>query len=265
MRKWVGLLCVSSGLALLLCTGAQSRQFSVYTCTDPGGRGLGRTIGGTGLTSGWEFAYSGILVTSLNDDCELELSFMFRIHPGGVPAGQSAWARWTAAPGTQLVGVTVKWTGYSALSASPGGPVRLTAATDRETLFLQDSPFGVTFGTPGHPTFQQPLRPAPWFEFRAACLGSCSTVENPIALVHVLAAWFDVDDPSPPTGGLVGTETDAQTWCRSVMRAGAVGTSGRGRTSMSTRRRGPVRVGSTMGRSTSMQGSCHRGGMSCGC
>jgi hypothetical protein len=213
MRAWARSMSVAVALVLLVCSGAQSKQFSVYTCTDPDERSLGATIGHPGLASGWEFGASPYFSTSLVDDCAVGSHFSIRVHPSGPSTGRSAWARWTAAPGTYLIGVTATWVGQSDVSTSKGeGIVQLSAATDQQILFAQNSPVTVGFGVLGNSALQGSVQAARWFEIRAACLDTCSTVQDPMAAVNVIAARFDVDDSSLPTGGLVGTATDAQTW-----------------------------------------------------
>jgi hypothetical protein len=213
MRAWARSMSVAIALGLLACSGAHGKQFRVYTCTDPDERPLGPTIGHPGLASGWEFGASLYFGATLIDDCAAGGRFSVRVHPSGPSTGRSAWARWTAAPGTDLVGVTATWVGYSDLSTNRGeGIVQLTAATDQQTLFAQNSPISVAYGVSGYPPLQGSVHTARWFEFRAACVDTCSTTQDPLALVDVHWVRFDVDDPSPPTGGLVGSATDAQTW-----------------------------------------------------
>src|SRR6266516_385885 len=102
-------------------------------------------------------------------------------------------------------------------SANNGtGTAQLTAGTDQQTLFAQNSPLSVAFGYSGAPSFQASVRPAPWFEIRLTCLDQCSTRGDVGIYVQVLRARFEVQDESPPTGGLVGTGTDAQTWSGSM-------------------------------------------------
>ena len=62
------------------------------------------------------------------------------------------------------------------------------------------------------PAFQPSIAPARWFEMRFTCLDQCATNTVETIEASVLEAQFDVDDSSPPVGGLTGTATDAQTW-----------------------------------------------------
>jgi len=219
MRAWAGSAMLSIALVLSLGGVAEARGFRVYTCTSADGRAMGPTIDGVQqLPSGWSWSYAGYLSGFLTDRCPVADRFEFRVQ-GGAPmsAGQSIWARWTAALGTQLTGVTSWWEGASDLNAGRGqGTGQLTVGTDQQTLLAQNSPLFVSFGYQRNPAFQAPVRPAQWFEIRFTCLNQCSTTDVTTILVHVLIAQFEVDDSSPPTGGLVGTGTDAQTWSGST-------------------------------------------------
>jgi hypothetical protein len=70
----------------------------------------------------------------------------------------------------------------------------------------------VVVGYYGDPPFQASVRPARWYEIRITCLDQCSTRSAELAHFIVLFARFDVDDSSPPVGGLTGSGTDAQAW-----------------------------------------------------
>jgi hypothetical protein len=229
VRTWLPAGAVSVVTLLSLCAGAWAKEFRVYTCTIPDQhQGLGPTIGYPN-PSGWELSWSGVVFATLSDECTFGNRFDFRVHGGpAMASGQSIWVRWTAAPGTQLMGVAASWAAVSDLNPSRGdGTAQLTAATDRQTLLAQNTPLSVWFGVSGKPSFQPPVLPAHWFELRFTCLDQCSTTaEDPALYAYVLAAQFDVDDPSPPTGGLVGSATDAQTWSglmRFGLNAGDVG------------------------------------------
>ncbi|HEX5922342.1 MAG TPA: hypothetical protein VFY45_00815 [Baekduia sp.] len=203
-------------MALLsLCDGARAGGFRVYTCTIlDQQQGLGPTIVYPNLPSGWDFSWSGTVFATMSDHCHLADRFAFGVH-GGPPmtAGQSVWVRWTTAPGTQLTGLTATWAALSDLNPSRGdGTAQLTAATDQQTLLAQNTPLSISFGVAGKPRFEPSVVPAHWFEIRFTCLDQCSTALDPALYAYVLSAQFDVDDPSPPTGGLVGTAIDAQTW-----------------------------------------------------
>jgi hypothetical protein len=209
LRTWVAAGVVSVVMLLWLCAGAGARQFRVYTCTGPDDRALGPTIDVLPLPTGWTFAYDGALYATLTDRCPLPGPFQFRVLGGSMTAGQSIWVRWTAAAGTDLTGVTMRWIGEAPANPNRGeGTVQLTLATDRETLLSQNSPLGIGPSGPA-PNLQSGVRPARWFEMRFTCLDSCP---SPSVRGSVDKAWFDVDDSSPPVGGLTGSATDAQTW-----------------------------------------------------
>jgi hypothetical protein len=215
VRKWLALGVVATVTLLSLCAGAPAKEFRVYTCTTPDlQHGLGPTILSPNLPSGWNLAWSGLVFQTLSDECPFANRFTFRVH-GGPPmgAGQSIWARWTAPPGTQLTGLSATWGALSDLNANRGhGTAQLTAATDRQTLLAQNTPLSVFFGVAGKPPFQPSILPANWFEIRWTCLDQCSTDLDPALEAYVLSAQFDLDDSSPPVGGLTGSATDAQTW-----------------------------------------------------
>ncbi len=215
MRKLLAAGVVSAVTLLSLCAGAPGKEFRVYTCTTPDlQHGLGPTIIYPNLPSGWNLGSSSLVFQTLNDECPFANRFAFRVH-GGPPmgAGQSIWARWTAAPGTQLTGLGATWGALSDLNANRGqGTAQLTAATDRQTLFAQNTPLSVSFGVAGTPAFRPSIVPAQWFEIRWTCLDQCSTDLDPALYAHVLSAQFEVDDASPPVGGVTGSATDAQTW-----------------------------------------------------
>jgi hypothetical protein len=213
VRKSIAAAGVACVVALAsLCTGAAAKQFRVYSCVTPDGRPLGPTIDlYIALPSGWTSSYSGSLNYSLNDRCPVSGPFEFRGESAMTP-GQSVWARWTAAPGTSLVGAAMRWIGEATSAPYRGeGTVQLTVATDRDTLIVRNSPVSVAFNS-DEPNFNSSLRPAGWFEIRFTCLDGCSTAVQPAIRGWVSKAWFDVDDSSSPVGGLVGSATDAQTW-----------------------------------------------------
>jgi hypothetical protein len=207
-------------MALLsVCAGAEAKHFRVYTCSiwddQPAQlQPLGPTIGSPNVQSGWELAWSGVMSARLEDRCTIGDRFVFEVHASPVmTAGQGIWARWTAAPGTQLTSLSAIWGALSDLNPGRGqGTAQLTAATDQQTLFAQNTPLSTWFGVVGRPRFEPPVVPAHWFEIRFTCLDQCSTALDPAWFAYVLAAQFDVDDSSPPVGGTTGTATDAQTW-----------------------------------------------------
>ena len=91
-------------------------------------------------------------------------------------SGDSVWARWTAAPGTLLVRLSATWSAASDLRPDRGqGTAQLTAATDRQALLAQNTPFSVGFGVSGAPPFTASVLPARWFEIRFTCLDRCAT------------------------------------------------------------------------------------------
>jgi hypothetical protein len=118
VRKWLAVGVVTTSLSL--CAGSPAKEFRVYTCTTPDlQRGLGPTIVGPNLPSGWELSWSGLVFATLSDECPIADRFDFRVH-GGPPmaAGQSIWVRWTAAPGTQLTGLAAIWAAVSDVGAA---------------------------------------------------------------------------------------------------------------------------------------------------
>jgi hypothetical protein len=196
---------------------AQGREYRVYTCTIDQQRPLGPTIGYPRVKSGWEFGYTGIVLATLSDECILGDRFSFRVHGGpSLVAGQSVWVRWTAPSGTAMTGVRASWQGLSDHTPNRGwGTTQLTAATDQQTLFAQNSPVSVSLGVAGTAPFAPLITPARWFQIGFTCLDQCSTTgTDPALYASVLDAQFKVDDPSPPVGGLTGGATDAQTWSR---------------------------------------------------
>jgi hypothetical protein len=107
------------------------------------------------------------------------------------------------------------WQAASDLQSGRGqGTAQLTAATDRQVLLAQNTPFAVWFGVSNAPWFTASVLPARWFELRFTCLDACVTAGPETLYAYVVSARFDVDDPSPPVGGLTGAATDAQTWSR---------------------------------------------------
>src|SRR4029077_10866722 len=111
MRLWSSVgICVV--IVASTCGSAQGREFRVYTCSAPDGRALGPTISADRqLVSGWSWSYTGNLDADLADQCPVSGPFDFTVRSGAMSAGQTIWARWTAAPGTDLVGVTMRWIG----------------------------------------------------------------------------------------------------------------------------------------------------------
>jgi hypothetical protein len=220
VRKWLLTIVASASLVapLAFSDPGQAKLFRVYTCTigdEP--RPLGPTVGDPSLPSGWDVAWAGWNVATVDDQCQFGRRFVVRAYPGpGMAAGHSIWARWNAAPGTQLVGLHATWSASSDLGyGSSQGTGQLTAATDQQTLLAQNTPSSVAFGYYGAPQFQPPIVPARVFEIRFTCLDRCAT-SGDLFSANVLAARFDVDDASAPVGGLTGPATDAQTWSRVV-------------------------------------------------
>jgi hypothetical protein len=207
---------ISITLAMLAwqCSGAQGREFRVYTCVSEDDRALGPTIGWPGAASGWALESNSLLTTVLEDNCPVASRFQFWIQSGTLNAGQGIGARWSAAGGTRLVGVSIAWTGFSDHTPNRGwGTVQLTQSTDRQALFAQSSPLSVSFGLAGRPPFELAVGPSSWFEIRFTCLDQCPTGYGGAPLeAQIARARFDVDDASPPVGGLTGSATDAQTW-----------------------------------------------------
>jgi hypothetical protein len=209
MRAWLALIAVAAGVVFAHSADAQAREFRVYTCMTPDDRFLGPTIDYPERPSGWVWEYTPNAISSLSDQCPDHGMFVMQINRTTLLGGQAFWARWTAAPGTVLKGLAMRWTAEMTHSSERGeGTVRLGVTTDRETLVALNSPGYVPASGP-EPNLRSVLFPARWFEIRFTCLDHCSAGQ---AIARVVKAWFDVDDPSPPIGGLVGSATDAQVW-----------------------------------------------------
>jgi hypothetical protein len=219
VRKSLGAVAGFASVVVLLalCPAAQAKVFRVYTCTiSDHDVHLGPTIGYPGLPSGWVAGSSSLAIVSVDDQCTLGDQFAFRIAGPQIAGGQNGWARWTAPAGTQLVGLQASWGAVSDLPYGQSeGTGQLTAVTDRQTLLVQNTPFSVAFGVGGAPRFQPPLLPARVFEIGFSCLDRC-VASGDMFYANMFDARFDVDDPSPPVGGLTGGATDAQTWSRVV-------------------------------------------------
>jgi hypothetical protein len=210
---------LSTVTLLVACAGAGGKQFAVQTCTtEDRHEPLGPTIAAPNLPSGWEVGWSGAGWPATSDKCFVGDRFSFRVYPGGpMASGDSVWARWTAAPGTLLMRLSATWQAASDLHPDRGqGTAQLTAGTDQQVLLTQNPPFAVWFGVSNAPPFTAAVLPARWFELRFTCLDRCATDAVETFYAYVLSARFDVDDSSPPVGGLTGAATDAQTWSRSM-------------------------------------------------
>jgi hypothetical protein len=215
---------VAAGIAwiaalALLCGGAGAKQFTVQTCTtDDRHAPVGPAIAAPNLPSGWEVAWSGADWAATDDMCVVGDRFSFRLYPGPtMSSGDGVWARWTAAPGTLLTRLSVVWSAVSDLGPARGqGTGQLSAATDRQSLLAQNTPLSVAFGVSNAPPFRASILPARWFELRFTCLDRCVTDGVEALYAYVLSARFDVDDSSPPVGGLTGPAADAQTWSRTM-------------------------------------------------
>ena len=212
----VGLAGATSVLvALLAGAGAQAKTFRIHTCTlyDQGSKVLGPTIHDPGFASGWQLG-SHTAVDS-HDECALGRGFAFRAVGPPMLAGQTIWARWTAPPGTQLQRVDVVWVAESDLNPNRGqGTGQLAALTDQQTLFMQNTPFSLQFGTMSTPRFKPSIVPAQWFQLQFVCVDRCETNQLGAITLEVVDARFDVDDSSPPVGGVTGAAVDVQTWAR---------------------------------------------------
>jgi hypothetical protein len=216
MLEEVGVRVRTRGLAVLAvaivsATGgsAEAKTFRVYTCVTPDERMLGATIDYPERPSGWSWSYTSGTPAQLRDECSSHGMFVMEVQGAAMAGGQGFGGRWNAPPGTTLAAVSLRWTAELTNNPARGeGAVQLTLATDRTTLFALSSPGAVTATGP-EPNWQSVVSPAQWFDIRFTCLDQCS----PGAVIgRVVKAWFDVDDSSPPTGGLVGSATDAQTW-----------------------------------------------------
>jgi hypothetical protein len=205
------LAAAAAVLALGVCGAAQARTYEVYTCVTPDGRLLGPTIDVAPWPSGWTWGYAGVFPI-LNDDCANHGGFSFWVQNQAWSAGQSFWARWSAAPGTALVGMTLRWTAeLTNIPANGNGTVQLVAGTDAQVLLAQNSP-GWVSATGPEPNLSTALSPAHYFEIRFTCLDHCVAGTSMESIARVTKPWFLVEDPSPPVGGLTGSALDAQTW-----------------------------------------------------
>jgi hypothetical protein len=227
VRNWLAGGAVSAVALLALCAAAQAKQFRVYTCTIRSQQQqLGPTIGYPNLASGWELVSSGLVFSTIDDQCTLGDRFVVRVHGGpALAAGQSIGVRWTAAPGTQLTALNARWGALSDLNPGRGqGTAQLTVATDQQTLYAQNTPLSIWFGVTDQPPppLQRSVGAARWFELRFTCLDQCSTELDPALYLYVIDAQFDVDDSSSPVGGVTGSANDAQTWS-GLMRFGLNG------------------------------------------
>jgi hypothetical protein len=214
VRAGAGVVAVAltaAVLALGVCGPAQARTYEVYTCVTPDGRLLGPTIDFAAWPSGWTLGYVGPFPT-LRDDCPNSGGFWFRMQNQAWGAGQGLWARWSAAAGTALVGITLRWTAeMTNIPANGNGTVQLVAGTDVQVLLAQNSP-GWVSATGPEPNLSTVLSPAHYFEIRFTCLDQCAAGTSMESIARVTKPWFQVDDSSPPVGGLTGSATDAQTW-----------------------------------------------------
>jgi hypothetical protein len=216
----VAVALTAAVLAVLgVCGAAQARTYQVYTCVTPDGRLLGPTIDFAAWPSGWTWGYVGPYPATLSDECPNHGGFRFGVRNQAWAAGQSVWARWSAAPGTALVGISLRWTAeMTNIPANGQGTVQLVAGTDTQSLLAQNSPGAVPASGP-EPNLVAALSPAHAFEIRFTCLDQCASGTSIESIARVTNPWFQVDDSSPPVGGLTGTATDAQTWS-GVMRFG---------------------------------------------
>jgi hypothetical protein len=218
VRALAASISVAVAMAAALCSSAQGREFQVYTCADAGLRPLIPTIWDVSGISGWGHWESGYVPVSVNDRCSTGGPFKLGVIGGSMTTGQTFLARWTAAPGTVLTGVTSIWQAWSEANPARGdGTLQLAVATDQQVLFAQTAgayaPVSAVFGYVSAPPFQRSVQPAPWLEIRFTCLDQCAlTRGQDLAVFDVLYARFDVDDSSAPVGGLTGSAVDAQTW-----------------------------------------------------
>ncbi len=211
------------GLASL-CGAAGARQYRVYTCNFGADYApLGPTIGDLNTASGWSPASSSLTAIATNDGCPSGREFTFAVVGPTMTAGQNIVVRWTTPADTRLLGLSAAWKAESDLSPGRGqGTGQVTVATDQQTLVAQNTPLSVWYGIMGAPRFAPSILPAQWFEIRFTCLDQCATLTVDTFRGAVFQAAFDVEDSSPPVGGLTGSATDAQTWSR-VMRFGLNG------------------------------------------
>lgn len=212
-------LATIAAVVLVAGLGAEAdgRALRVYTCVGPDGRAIGPTIDAPEV-SGWEITPLPNVPVLMQDTCPIGSGFQFTIQDGHLAGGMGAWARWTTASGTRLIAVNVAFTAYSDLFANPDnnpgrghGTLEFRAGTDLEPLLAINSPMSHWMGVSGAPPLARSVRPAGSFSIGFACPGDC-TLGSDVGHVRVADAQFDVDDPSAPVGGLVGSGADAQVW-----------------------------------------------------
>ena len=224
-KAWRVAVAMALVPASLVFSGvAGARTFKVYTCSIGDDHSpLGPTIGDPNAPSGWFPASSSLTAIAINDRCPSGGEFTFKVAGQTMTAGQNIVARWTAPADTRLVGLSAAWKAESDLSPGRGqGTGQVTVATDQQTLLAQNTPLSIWYGIVGAPRFAPSILPAQWFEVRFSCLDQCATMTVETFLGAVFQAEFDVDDSSPPVGGLTGGGTDAQAWSR-VMQLGLNG------------------------------------------
>lgn len=216
MKTWV-LTGIALLLSLALAGDAGARLMRVYTCTMPDGQAAGPSIGAP-QASGWDIARTGIALVHSSDGCPAGNSFQFEVSHGHLANGTGVWARWTPAPGTSLVGLNLTYGAMSDLFANPdnnpgrgSGMLQLQIGTDRGPIRIVNSPMTSEAGYSGEPPLSQAVAPSSYFSIGFACPADC-TLGTDGGFAQVLRAQFDVDDPSPPTGGLLGSAVDAQVW-----------------------------------------------------
>lgn len=194
LRVAIAAALVLASLVFSAVSGA--RTFRVYTCSVGDDHApLGPTIGDPNAPSGWHADSSSLTIVEINDRCPSGDEFTFQVTGPTMMAGQTIVARWTAAPATRLVGLSAAWKAESDLSPGRGqGTGQVTAGTDQQSLFAQNTPLSVWYGIMGAPRFAPAIVPAQWFELRFRCLDQCATTTVNTFRGGVFQAQFDVDD-----------------------------------------------------------------------
>lgn len=207
------MVAVGASLVLLVgfCTDAMGKEFRVHTCNTPDGRPTGRTIASVPLPSGWTYESSFGMSAIVRDGCpDGEGRASLLVRGGTVGAGSAATMRWSPASGTSLLAVTASLVAYADNTPNRGqGTLRLTVGSNDQILAAANSPAELAYGVSTLPTLRASLPGASSFAIAVTCLDQCTPTA---ADLQLLSASFDVDDPSAPVGGLVGSGADAQVW-----------------------------------------------------
>lgn len=216
MRKLIVAL-VAIAMVAVASSDAGARVMHVYTCIGPDGKTAGLSIDAP-EASGWQILDAPGVGIDSRDMCPIANGFQFHLLFGHLAVGAGVWTRWTAADGTNLVGVSVAYTASSDLAPNPynhpargAGTVQLRLATDQELISAVNSPLASYAGVGGAPPLVRTVRPSRFFSIGYVCVLDCALREDG-GYLRVLEARFDVDDSTSPVGGVIGSAADAQVW-----------------------------------------------------